>query len=61
MFYLTVGGVVLLNEFAATLGIQGVAFVPLMLIVFWAAYKFLPGDQFIDGRLPNLLSIFPTH
>ena len=42
LFYLVVAGAVLLNEMASAFGVQFIAFVPLMLVVLWAGFKFIP-------------------
>lgn len=45
IFYLFVAGAVILNEIAGVFGVQIITLLPLLLIVLWAAFKFLPVDK----------------
>jgi len=45
IFYVIVGSAVILNEAATRYEFQAVTFLPLVLIVFWAAFRFLPMEK----------------
>ena len=45
IFYVIAGGAVIVNEIASRSELQALTFLPLALIVAWAAFRFLPTEK----------------